>query len=777
MTAEKQQQRRGLTRRDLLKTSGAGLAGTALASAPYSAMASPRDGAAGRRPNFVFVYTDDLGYGELGCYGQEHIRTPHLDRLASEGVRFTNHYAGSPICGPSRCTLLTGLHVGHSTVPKNPFGEDERSSLRQEDVTFAEVLKATGYRTACYGKWGLGLENPDQPSHPNRRGFDEFFGYISHRHAHDHYPTYLWDNGDRVNLPENENGRKAAFAPDLFTDRALDFIERNRDDPFLLFLPTTLPHSPQDVPSLAPYEDRPWGEGEKAHAAQITRIDSHVGRIMDTLADLGLDEDTIVFFTSDNGPHQAGRPGFDAEFFDSNGGLRGYKRNLYEGGIRVPMIAWAPRILRRTAGSTSDHVWASHDVFPTLADFAGAPVPDDLDGISMRGALDGAPSRRPREHDYLYWFRLDRHVGSAPAREADRGRILTLCEAVRRDDWKAVRFAPGRDRFVPDEQWDVELYDLGTDPGETTNVAADHPEVALSMVALMHEAWEERPFERDVWSPEDLSVAGPEFLVAGATSTVTVTFTNHRQHAVSDVALMLDAPDGWRVASVSDSTFRAVHPGQSVDASWEVSLPAGTEPSPSGYETSSVPGPDAYRVRASASHRSGGRRGGTRLPVIVTVVPAAPERDTYLSDLAWISAANGYGPLERDMGNGRQGADDGATISLDGRTYDKGLGSHAPADVRYYLGGNGTRFVADVGIDDFKRPGRGRVTFYVFGDGEMLYDSGMLDATDPPKAVDVDISGVQVLKLTVEHATDSTADGHASWGTALVRCSDAGREP
>jgi arylsulfatase A len=448
-------------------------------------------GSLGRPPNLVLVVADDLGYGELGCYGQGKIRTPHLDRMAAEGIRFTGYYAGGPICATSRCSLLTGFHIGHCRVRENPpSGPGTDLPLLPEDLTFGEVLQAADYRTGLIGKWGFGPDQAGQSSHPNAQGFEEFFGYLTHRQAQEYYPTYLWHNGTRVEFPENADGNHVTYAPDLCAERALDFIERNQEAPFLLVFASNLPHAPQDVPSLAPYEDQPWEDSSKAHAAQVTRLDGYVSEILTRLTALGIADDTIVLFTSDNGPHEAGSPPVDPYFFDANGPLRGIKRNLYEGGIRVPMLAWSPVRLLLRAGTVSSHPWASWDILPTLADLAGTTVPADVDGRSMRRLLTGLPWQRPPTHEYLFWSRI--HEPTSPRADAeDRGRGLSAADAVRFGRWKSVRFAPGDDHSAPDEQWALELYDLWFDQAETTDVSALYPQVAAQALRFMKEAWVE----------------------------------------------------------------------------------------------------------------------------------------------------------------------------------------------------------------------------------------------------------------------------------------------
>lgn len=418
------------------------------------------------KPNIIFIHADDLGYGDLSCYGQQRFRTTHLDRMAAEGTRFTNYYSGSTVCAPSRAALLTGLHTGHAHIRGN--GE---YPLRPEDVTVAEVLKEAGYRTAVVGKWGLGTEKTT--GRPDKQGFDEQFGFLHHRHAHRQYTDHLWKNVERFPVdPEKD------FANDLFTTTALDFIDRSRQQPFFLYLAYTNPHAEIRVPedSLAEYRgkfpeapfvnltaDKHPSVGYRsqptphaAFAAMVTRMDRDIGRILDHLKQQKLDENTIVFFTSDNGPHQEG--GADPEFFNSNGELKGIKRDLYEGGIRVPMIVrWPGRV---KAGAVSDRVWAHWDFLPTAAELAGAKAPGRLDGVSMAAALMGRPQP---EHPYLYW---EFH---------ERG----FQQAIRMNDWKAVRLKPG----AP-----LELYDLKRDVGETTNIAGEHPQVVRQIETILTHA-------------------------------------------------------------------------------------------------------------------------------------------------------------------------------------------------------------------------------------------------------------------------------------------------
>lgn len=448
------------------RSSGTPSAAPAAPARPVAArVAAGRPPAPGRRrPNIVLVVLDDLGRGEVGSYGQRTIRTPVLDRLAADGLRFTDAYA-NPSCAPTRASLLTGLHTGHARVKSNA---DATTGLRAEDVTVAEVLRAAGYTTGHIGKWGLGPDNGANPSHPNSQGFDHFFGHINQRHAHDYWPTYLWRNGDRVTYPENE-GADVTYTTDLFTREALDFIDRGKDDPFFLYLGYTTPHAPNEIPGDAPYSGEDWPEGERNHAAQITRTDADIGRVLDRLAHHGLADDTLVIVTSDNGPHAAGHNmghvgstlPHDVEFFDSNGPLRGRKFGVYEGGVRVPLIVRPPAALRRAGGLTPGTVLrqpvAVWDLLPTLAEAGGAEVPRGLDGVSFVPALTG---RAQPEHAYLYW-------------EADGAD-----EAVRFGDWKGVR----------PEEGPVELYHLRRDPYESTDVAAAHPALVRRAERLLADA-------------------------------------------------------------------------------------------------------------------------------------------------------------------------------------------------------------------------------------------------------------------------------------------------
>jgi len=452
------------TRRDFLTTLCAGWAGLAFAKA--SALEAAVAGNA--KPNIVFILADDLGYGDLGCYGQQKILTPMLDKLAEEGTRFTQAYAGSTVCAPSRCCLMTGLHNGYGRIRDNiPHG----IFLQPDDVTIAEVLKQAGYRTGAIGKWSLG--NPGSWGVANYQGFDYFYGHLNQDQAHFYYPDYLWENDQVVLLRGNRGGNRGDYTHDLFTDKALRFIEENKQKPFFLYLAYTIPHwsdydrdSPdsQVVPSDAPYTDRDWPQVEKNYAAMVTRLDRDVGRIMDLLKTLAIDQNTIVFFTSDNGP--SAERLHKVEFFDSNGPLRGVKRDLYEGGIRVPMLVrWPGHV---PADRVTDQVWAFWDVMPTLAELAGLPPPKGIDGISMLPTLLGREQKE--QHGYLYW---------------DYGHVRDeYKQAVRFGDWKAVR----NGREAP-----LELYDLTKDIAETRSVAQERPDVVSQIEQIIKEAYTESP--------------------------------------------------------------------------------------------------------------------------------------------------------------------------------------------------------------------------------------------------------------------------------------------
>lgn len=435
----------------------------ALLSIPAVFPASAADSA---KPNIIYLLADDLGYGDLGSYGQQLIRTPHLDAMAAEGLRLTQHYAGAPSCHPSRCVLFTGKHTGHAFIRGN-----SKLPLRPGDYTLSQMLKEAGYATGGIGKWALG--DHDSTGAPWLKGMDEFFGYLDQTHAHTYYPDHLWKNGERFEIPENADGKREVYSHDLFAEFALDFIRRHKDDPFFFYGAFTIPHAEVTVPddSLAEYLDK-WPEPKafpgsrtycpqdkpRAHrAGMITRLDRDIGRLFDLLDELGLAENTLVIFTSDNGPITAG--GQDPEFFDSNGPLRDLKFTLYEGGIRVPFLArWKGKI---APGTVSDHVSDFADMVPTLAAAAGIAVPDSFgerDGVSILPTLFGAGGEQ-ENRAHFYWE-------AAPQ------------QAARRGDWKAYRPTPGKP---------IQLYHLGDDIGETRDLAGENPDLVLEFERLMAE--------------------------------------------------------------------------------------------------------------------------------------------------------------------------------------------------------------------------------------------------------------------------------------------------
>jgi arylsulfatase A-like enzyme len=432
----------------------------------------------GRPPNIILIVGDDLGYGDVGVYGQTKIATPCIDRLAAEGLRFTDFYAGCTVCAPSRASLMTGLHTGHASVRGNAAGTDPTiQTLRAEDRTVAQLLKDAGYATGLFGKWGLG--EVGSTGHPNRKGFDEMFGYLNQTHAHNYYPTFLVHNSERVplrNVAAQENAERGDgwareridYAPDVILERAQRWVNDNRANPFFLFCSTTLPHANNErtratkngceIPDVGAYADRPWTDADKGLAAMITRLDADVGRLVDQVERLGLTRDTIFLFTSDNGPHQEG--GNTPGFFGSSGPFRGIKRDLYEGGIRVPLIVrWPGRV---TANRTTRQVGYFGDLFATFADISHRPVPSGLDSVSL--APTWLRSGTQRSHEYLYWEFYE-NGGS---------------QAVRFGTWKAVR--------KPMLTGSIELYDLATDPGERLDAASAHPEVVARAAAFMKNA-------------------------------------------------------------------------------------------------------------------------------------------------------------------------------------------------------------------------------------------------------------------------------------------------
>ena len=441
------------------------------------------------RPNIIYIMVDDLGYGDLGCYGQEVIQTPNLDRMAAEGIRLTDHYAGHTVCRPSRLALWMGQHVGHTGLTGN-----RSRSLTSTELTVAKVLKQAGYTTGGVGKWALGhVEDPSEihnAGHPNRNGFDYWFGYLNQSNAHNYYPTFLWENDKQVPLPGNVidpnpagrgrvSSQRVSYSHDFMTDAAFRFVRANKDNPFLLHIHWTIPHANNEggrvlgdgmeIPDYGIYADKDWPNPEKGFAAMITHMDADVGRLFKLLKELQLDENTLVIFTSDNGPHNEG--GHDHEYFNSNGPLKGLKRSMHEGGYRVPMIAhWPGKIAPNTK---SDHPSGGYDFLATACELSGAGVPPGLDSISYLPTLLGQPDKQ-KKHEYLY----------CASQEGETS------VGVRYNHWKLVQYRPSKNRkndtksLTPDRP-DWRLYDLSIDIGEEHNIAASHPEIVEKILAFL----------------------------------------------------------------------------------------------------------------------------------------------------------------------------------------------------------------------------------------------------------------------------------------------------
>lgn len=428
------------------------------------------------KPNIVYILADDLGYGDLGCYGQDKIKTPHIDQMAKDGILFTDHYAGNTVCAPSRASLLTGLHQGHAAVRGN-----KNNVLQDADFTLAEMFRLSGYTTALIGKWGLG--EADSPGEPSKQGFDSYFGYLHQTRAHNYYTDYLMSNGEQIKLTNKvvfkekgyANGvgssatEKNDYSHSIFIDSALTFLSKPKERPFFLYLPLTIPHANNEgeltakhgmeVPDLGIYKDESWPEAEKAKAAMISLLDADVGRILEKLKALNIDENTLVIFTSDNGPHREG--GVDPDFFNSNGKLKGIKRDLYEGGIRVPFIARWPGVIK--SNSKSDLPTVFYDMLPTFAEIINDSVVRQTDGISFLPSLLNNGTAQEK-HDYLYWeFAEGEHDA----------------QAVRSGDWKLIH-------TYKTDSW--ELYNLAEDIGEENNVIVEQSEIANKLQAFMKEA-------------------------------------------------------------------------------------------------------------------------------------------------------------------------------------------------------------------------------------------------------------------------------------------------
>jgi arylsulfatase A-like enzyme len=422
---------------------------------------------AAERPNLIFILADDLAQGDLGCYGQALIQTPNLDRMAAEGTRFTQAYCGTTVCAPSRTSLMTGLHTGHSPVRGNRESKPEgQFPIPSGTPTVAEILKTAGYATACVGKWGMGMF--DSTGSPLKKGFDHFFGYNCQRQAHSYFPTYLYRNEERLPLPENEGRAKKTYAQNLIDEDARQWVRSQAEQglPFFLYYAVTLPHSAYEIDDLGIYRDKPWSEQEKTYAAMVTRLDRDVGRLLDLLKELKIDKNTLVLFAGDNGSALDPNSKTAQHFNQAANGLRGFKRQLTEGALRNAGIARWPGTV--PAGQVRDEPWAFWDFLPTAAELAGASLPKDFhpDGISLARFLKGGAAPR---RECFYW---ELHEGKKKP------------QAIRFDHWKAIR---------PDVGAPLELYNLSSDAGESRDVAADHADILAKAEALIRREHVEDP--------------------------------------------------------------------------------------------------------------------------------------------------------------------------------------------------------------------------------------------------------------------------------------------
>lgn len=443
----------------------------------------PKSKANSSKPNIIYILADDLGYGDLSCYGQTNFSTPNIDKLAESGMKFTQHYSGCTVCAPSRSALMTGQHTGHTYIRGNKEVQPEgQYPLEAKAITMAEVLQDAGYVTGGFGKWGLGY--PGSEGDPNNQGFDVFYGYNCQRMGHNYYPFHIWHNQEKISLKGNKDQKTEDYGPEVIQKEALKFLEDNKGNPFFMYYPSIIPHAEMFAPEeyMAKYrgkfspEKKYTGvdEGENyktggygsqpeshaAFAAMVDYLDFQVGEIVSKLKELGIYENTLIIFTSDNGPHMEG--GADPEYFNSNGVFKGFKRDLYEGGIRIPMIAvWDGKI---KPGTESNHISAFWDVFPTVAEIIGTAIPDNIDGISFLPTL---LDKEQKEHDYLYWEFHERG-----------GR-----KALRKGDWKLVHY-----NVLKPEKTTTELYNLKSDPGEENNVAESNTEILKELLELMNSA-------------------------------------------------------------------------------------------------------------------------------------------------------------------------------------------------------------------------------------------------------------------------------------------------
>lgn len=441
------------------------------------------------KPNIIFILVDDLGYGDIGCFGQQKIQTPSIDQLADEGIKFTESYAGNAVCAPCRSTLMQGLHPGHARVRGNGY-QNYREALQEGDYTVAMMLQEVGYKTGLFGKWGLGLHN--QYGIPNKMGFDEFFGYLNQRHAHNQYPEFLYHNTERVYYPENgthhlienykgeqtydENGicqplgiedpSKAKYAFDVYCEKSLEFVRENKDNPFFLYLAYTPPHGAYVAPELGEYTNKEWSQSHKVYAAMITRVDTEIGKLMQLLKELNIDENTLVLFASDNGNTDGNAKDGETPtkvFFNHESPRAGQKGDILDGAFHVPALARWPKYIQ--PGQESDHMWAMWDFMPTAAEIIKKQAPDITDGISILPTLLGK-SENQKKHDFLYWEYKEE-------------------QAVRMGDWYGYKNKKGK----------LEIYDLANNPEQDKDLSAEH----LDIVSRIDEIMKAEHTPSNVW--------------------------------------------------------------------------------------------------------------------------------------------------------------------------------------------------------------------------------------------------------------------------------------
>ncbi len=435
-------------------------------------------GAEARKPNLIFILSDDIAMGDVGAYGQKLIQTPNLDKICSEGTRYLSAYCGTSVCAPSRTSFFTGQHMGHCPTRANREVKPEgQLPIPENAVTIGKILKSAGYRTATMGKWGMGMF--ETSGSPLKNGMDHFYGYNCQRHAHSYFPTYLYQDDNRIEIPENANGQKKVYAQNLIQQDMLKWVDQNASEPFFLFYAITLPHGNFEIDNQGIYAEKPWSEQEKNFAAMVTRLDTDVGALVKLLRDKGIAENTLIVFSGDNGSSFEPNSELGKKFNQAmDGKLRGFKRGMYEGALRQASFAWWPGTV--AAGRVTDEPWAFWDLLPTFTELAGGKIPDGFqpDGKSLVEFLKGGPAPK---RDYFYW-------------ELHEGQGTNSNQAIRWDDWKAVRPGPGKP---------VELYDLSKNLAETNNLAADHPELVAKAVEMMAQARTPHPLWPDPALPNE----------------------------------------------------------------------------------------------------------------------------------------------------------------------------------------------------------------------------------------------------------------------------------